>query len=216
MTRPALTVIAALFALTAAAQDVAAPDVTADPKQVLLVRVGVGQSLSGPGVSYERLLSKHLAVLVGADASLSRTEGFSCTGGSGELGARWYFFDRPLAGPWVGLSLTGGASESSSRQLALGGLGGLGGLTGVGGLGGLSGVPTEWTHRTLAVGGRLLVGWTFRFDNRLTVQLAAGPSGGLSRTRSTLTTEFGSSDAFTPTLAGSVGLTAFAALGVAL
>jgi hypothetical protein len=98
------------------------------------------------------------------------------------------------------------------------GLGGLAGAVGgVGVLGGvLGGVPWQWNRTELSVGGRLLLGWTFRFDNRLTVQLAAGPSGSVSRTRHVLTSDVVVNDASSPSIAGGFGLTAFAALGVAL
>lgn len=216
MSRLSLAVAVFTFTHAALAQETSEPETMAAPKQAVLVRVGVSSVSPGGGVSFERLVSLHLAIVVGADGSFLREDTWSQTGGSGELGARWYFFERPLSGPWLGVSLTGGGAESVRQSTV--GLGGLGGLNGVGGLGGLSGaIPAEFTTRQLSVGGRLLAGWTFRFDNRLTVQLAAGPSASMTHSRTSMTTELGGTiDTFTPTVGTRVGLTAFAALGVAL
>ncbi|MCU0695100.1 MAG: hypothetical protein MUC96_01075 [Myxococcaceae bacterium] len=216
MTRTRFAIVVALFTSTALAQETNAPETEWAPKQALLARVGVASMSPGGGVSFERLVSQHLAIVVGVDGSFVQEDTWSRAGGSGEVGARWYFFDRPLSGPWLGLSLTGGASEST-RQSTLG-LGGLGGLNGGGGLGGSSGTTqAEFTTRQLQLGGQLLVGWTFRFDNRLTIQLAAGPSGQVTRSRHLVTTELGgTTDTVAPTTGARVGLTGFVALGVAL
>ncbi|MDX2013407.1 MAG: hypothetical protein SFW67_24665 [Myxococcaceae bacterium] len=221
MARLSLALAVAVCTLThaALAQEASDPEIVAAPKQAVLVRVGVSSLSPGGGLSFERLVSPHLAIVVGADGSFRREDTWSRVGGSGELGARWYFFDRPLSGPWLGVSVTGGGEESVRQStVGLGGLGGLGGLNGVGGRGGLSGLaPATFTTRQLELGGRLLAGWTFRFDNRLTVQLAAGPSASVTNSRTSMTTEFGGTfDTFTPSIGTSVGLTAFAALGVAL
>jgi hypothetical protein len=99
MSRPALAFFVATIVRTAAAQEVTEPEHVFAPKQAVLVRVGVASSSPGGGLSYERMVNRHLALVVGADAELVRAEEYSRAGGWGELGARWYFFDRPLSGP---------------------------------------------------------------------------------------------------------------------
>lgn len=221
MSRVVLVVFVAVsaFSRTAFAQETTDPERLTAPRQAVLVRVGNAWFAPSGGLSYERLVSPHLALVVGADAFFASDNTSSHAGGSAEVGARWYFFDRPLSGPWLGVSLTGGVSEQV-RLWSTGLVGrGDGGLSCIISAGGLPACPPpdELAARQLEAGGRLLVGWTFRFDNRITLQLAAGPSGSVTRTRFLITSAVGTtSEPHEPTMSTSVRLTAFAAVGVAL
>lgn len=190
------------------------------PKQLALVRVGLSNTDTLAGLSYERTVHPQLALVVAADAGLFRRERLSSFASiSGELGARWYFSKRPLSGPWFGLSVPLGYSQTTtSRGQVVGSPGGLCGLGGLGGLGGVGGLSTDLTTTHLSVGRRLLLGWTFRFDNGLTFQAAAGPTGTLTRSTTTLVPAApgaGALPAPEPEVSGGIGLTAFVALGAA-
>jgi hypothetical protein len=184
------------------------------PKQVVLVRVGLSTVSPSGGVAYERWLAPHLTVLLGADGELYRDGTFSRDGISGELGARWYFGQTPLSGAWLGLSVPLGLSQHTTES----GIGALGGLSGLGGLGGLGGLaPTTAVTTSAFIGARLLLGWTFRFDNGLTLQAAAGPTGTVSQSTVFVVPAPAVSQPFQPppSFSGRLGLMASVALGAA-
>lgn len=192
------------FAQVAAAEEaiVAGEAEEEAPRQALLAKLAVGEFTNGPGLSFERLTSPHLAVVVGVDARADWFKSGTRLAGRGELGARWYFFERPLSGPWVGLHFALGASRSEPTYF--------GSMTSNGGV---TSEPILMTATSLTLAGRLLVGWTFRFGNRLTVQLAAGPTGGVTRTAHAFNVPYIISNG--PTDTQTLGFTAQCGVGVA-